>query len=345
MKTLALLLLIITNSAWALDAVVTVLEAPVFQDKDLSSPVVKYFRKGDIIKVHPSLANDRKYDQMNYENRPISYEEINHTFSLDDVFIPIIDRQGKRAFVLSEHIYVYFNDAREFTQNTSGKDLTDYRLEEPLPKGYPLKSLSGYRGQVLLGFSQAFSESYPYQNQTKAKGFTNPLHLTAVVLRQVSYDQQNRFFFGGIVNFRNYENTFKFSDRQAIEQSYRLGIGPYICYDAYKGSQNRINLFGSILFNLYNQLNITQKGTTGNDERIYRGVNFMPQIGVQYHRKELHENLDFVISTSIEAETPTTFNAKNTGSVPSWWNDLGNDKFTTRQTFSLVAFIGLQSAY
>ncbi len=70
------------------------------------------------------------------EDKLFRGEEENTAF-LEDEFIPTLDRQGNTVYVLSEHIFVYFNDAREYKQRVIAKDPTDYRLEEPLPKKIP----------------------------------------------------------------------------------------------------------------------------------------------------------------------------------------------------------------
>ena len=62
-KILIILILSITN-AFALDAVVTVLETPLLKSPRYSAPVVQYLRKGDIIKVHPSLNNNTEFDHL-----------------------------------------------------------------------------------------------------------------------------------------------------------------------------------------------------------------------------------------------------------------------------------------
>ena len=357
--------MIFSSKVFALDAVVTVLETPMFREPNYDAPVVQYLRKGDVIKIHPSIANDRNYDQHapspeklaalkkqmkaspEYNQDPLFKGEEENTFYLEDEFIPTLDRQGNRVYVLSEHLYVYFNDSREFGQNIGRKDPTDYRLEEPLPKNYPLKTPSGYRGQFIMGFTQPNYESYPYQDSIKTKGYTSPIDLNLTFLRQAPGNYQDRLFIGGTMNFRTYQNTYTFQDRRfSEEEAIKFGLGPTISYDAFKGDKNRVNLSATIIVNLFDRLTITQSlDKTTKDSRIYQAYSIAPRLSLQYHRKQILEDIDLVLGTAMEVGTATSYQAKNGGSQPGWWQNLGSDKFTTRTTFTLGGYVGIQSAY
>lgn len=347
---LFLFVLFIATEAFALEAVVTVLEAPMFQEKSINSPVVQYLRKGDIIRVHPSLANSRKYDDMAHNKEKLEALDkqliSDNTYYLEDEFIPTVDRQGKQVYVLSEHIYVYFNDTREFGQTIPEHDPTDYRLEEPLPPNYPLLTDSGHRGQFLFGLTSPYLESYPYPESAKSKGYTSPVDFNVTVLRKVPYDLQDRFYFGGSFNFRSFNNSYSFFDnRSSKEQGLKFGIGPYISYDAYKGEKNRLNIYGSIIFYFFNQLKVTQSNDQFKEERNYRAFSLAPKLGFQYHRKKIFENADFVLGTSIEIESPSSFKTRTSTTETDWWRNKGEDKFTTNAIFSVSGYLGIQSSY
>src|SRR5690606_30295183 len=118
-------ILLLPLEALALEAVVTVLETPLFKDRSYEAPVVQYLRKGDVIKIHPSVANDRRMNeyapapeklkavrekfqsQPEYTDDPLFAGEERNTYYIEDEFIPTLDRQGNTVWVLSEHIYVY----------------------------------------------------------------------------------------------------------------------------------------------------------------------------------------------------------------------------------------------
>lgn len=358
-----LLLILISCNAIALEAVVTVLETPLFKYRSYEAPVVQYLRKGDVIKIHPSVGNDptineyspspEKMTSLKEEIKarkefqdPLFKGDDQNTAYLEDEFIPTLDRQGHVAYVLSEHIYVYFNNSREFEQKISSKDPTDYRLEEPLPKNYPLKTLTGLRGQFIMGINQPYYESYNYRQDIKTKGYSSPLDLSYTILKQAPGDYQERLFIGGSLNLKHFKNSYLFQDnRISKEEGIKFGLGPTISYDAFKDEKNRINLSGTITLNIFNRIYIKQSLQETKDSRYYSGNSIAPKISIQYQRKNVLSEFDFILGTSIEAESPTTFKAKNAGKMQDWWQDLGNDEFTTRTTFALGAFAGLQKTY
>jgi len=334
-----LLILMFTSEVFALEAVVTVLETPMLREKDLDAKVVQYLRKGDVIKIHPAIGNTKKYDHM----APKDFKAPDFDTS---EFTPTLDRQGNIVYVLTEHLYVYFEDLKESSQKVLAKDPTDYRLQEPLPKNYPLSSLSGYRGQALFGFTQPYYQSYPYHETIKAKGYNSPTDFTFTLLRQSPGDHGDRLYLGSTLNVRFFENNYLFSDnRQSDEKGFKVGIGPYVSYDAYKGEKNRLNLYMAVNFYFFNQLYITQSFREVSDTRTYRAYSVSPRIGLQYHRKNIMENLDFVLGTAMESELPTVYEAKNRAYEASWWRSATSDKFTTTTTFSLGGYLGLQAAY
>lgn len=359
-----LVCLLFIPSAFALEAVVTVLEAPMFKYQSYDAPVVQYLRKGDIIRIHPSIANESAFDEYapsperlaeirkkinessDWNKDPLFQNEKEHTYYSDDEFIPTHDRQGHTVYVLSEHIYIYFKDTREFSQRIGKVDKTDYRLEEPLPKKYPLEVRTGYRGQFNLGITQPYFESYPYSDKAQKKGYMSPIDTNITLLKLAPGNYHERLFIGGSFGAKVFENSYTFADnRLAQEKGIKIGLGPTISYDAFKGEKNRINLSGTVMVYLFNQLNISQELSGLSDQRAYRGYSIAPRLNLQYHRKSILEEVDFVLGTSLEIEPATTFRTEDPGTQSSWWTELGNDQFTTQTTFNLGAYFGIQSAY
>ena len=363
MKFLCLFILTGISKVMALDAVVTVLETPMLKTNSYDAPVVQYLRKGDVIKVHPSLNNTEEYDHLAPAPEKLTKlkKEMDESLEwnqdplfrgretkskIDDEFLPTLDRQGNVVYVIRDHLYVYFTNQKELNQTVLKKDPTDYRLEEPLAKTYPLYSNTGYRGQFLVGLTQPYYESYPYLSNVKTKGYTSPIDINMTLLHKAYDHSSDRFFFGGTANVRTFSNTYTlFNGNNAKEQGLKFGLGPYITYDAYKGTQNRINLYGSINVYLFNQLNVSQQNGAIEEQRNYRTISFAPRIGVQYHRKAILPEIDFILGTSMEMEPATTYRTKSAANRDDWWVSRGNDKFMTRTTFTLSGYLGLQSAY
>ncbi|MGE3609102.1 MAG: hypothetical protein AB7I27_05905 [Bacteriovoracaceae bacterium] len=325
-----ILLIFFISQAYAIDAVITVLEAPIFKEKDIHSNVVQYKRKGDIIKVDPSLLNTEAPGA-----------------DINDEFIATWDRQGNISYILSKHIYIYLENPKELEQKKASYDDTDYRLVEPLPKDYPFIRKGGLRAQMTLGVSLPYQANYPYSNDIKAKGYSNPIDVNLTFSKRAPDHKDDRFYLGGTFNLRTFENEFLlFDNRSASEKGFRMGIGPFASYDAYKGEKDRIALYGSINFNFFNQLSINQSDQNlGSEERIYRAINLSPKIGIQYHRKNIYEGLDFVMGTALEYESPANFSAQKSAKIPELWRKGGSDRFTTSSNYTLSGYLGLQSTY
>lgn len=338
-----LLLLFLPLKSFALDAVVTVLEAPLFKKKDVNSFVVQYKRKGEILKLHPSLDDDLRYDHLKpkqvLEDEKFAYNE--------DEFIPTFDRLGNLAYVLRDHIYIYFEDEREKNQIALKKDPTDYRLQESLPEGYPLLKKAGYRGQVYLSIYQPNNESYPYPSDVKNEGYTLPLGVTFNFLRRASYDIQDRLYFGLTASFATHKNEFILtSNRQVEETSYKFGIGPVISYDAYKATNRRITIMTSILVNLFHQYDITQKDRNNQSEsRSYRGYSFTPRLSALYTFMEVFPQTDIFLGTTLESDLGGNFKVDRGSRHRDWWQNPGNDSFSSKTNISISAHLGLQTRY
>lgn len=343
MKKIFLLSFFFSFNVFALEAVVTVLETPMLQEKSLDAKVVQYLRKGDVIKIHPSVGNDPRFD----EYAPLEgYDAPEGTSFRTDPFIPTLDRQGNTVYVISDHLHVYYGDSREFSEPKLSKDPTDYRLEEPLPKNYPLPVRSGYRGLFYLGVSQPNYESYDYQDSVRMKGYQSPLNIGITLLRFAPGDHDDRLFIGGSLFVKSFKNTYYFGDQRiSREESLTLGIGPTISYDGYKGEKDRLNLNLSLLCNIFDQMEIKQKLSGVEENRLYSGYSFASNVSLQYHRKNIFDEIDFVLGTGVEITLPSTLNAKNGGGTSAWWNNLGNDSIKRRTSYSLTAFMGLQSSY
>lgn len=343
MKKFFILSLLFSFEAFALEAVITVLETPMLKEKSLDAKVVQYLRKGDVIKIHPSVGNDPRFD----EYAPLEgYDAPEGSSFRNDPFIPTLDRQGNTVYVISDHIHVYFEDSREFSEPRLSKDPTDYRLEEPLPKNYPLPVKIGYRGLFYLGLSQPNYESYDYPDAVRMKGYQSPINVGITLLKLAPGKYDERLFIGGSLFVKSFKNTYYFNDqRVSREDSFTLGLGPTISYDGYKGEKDRLNLNLSLLCNVFDKMEIKQKLNAVEENRLYQGYSFGANASIQYHRKNIFEEIDFVLGTGVEITLPSTLHAKNGVGVQNWWNNLGNDSIKRRTSYSLTAFMGLQSSY
>jgi hypothetical protein len=361
MKILIILLVIFSPSVFALEAVVTVLETPMLKEKDLNAPVVQYLRKGDVIKIYPGVQLNTDYDHLapGPEKQKEIRKQIRHEQGEDPLFkgkpvdyvkgedfIPTLDRQGHKVYVIASHLYVYYETEEEYSQTTPRKDPTDYRLQEPLPKNYPFNTPSGYRSQVLLGLMKPYPAIYPYVGSMGSRNQSLPVDVNITLLKRLESDLQDRTYYGVTLRTLYASSTYKFQDgARAEERFFRLGGGPYYSHDVFRGHNDVVNLYMAINFYLLNQLTVSQTTASGSDSRLYRAFAMAPRVGAQYHRKSVLENIDFVAGAAIDFEPPTRYTTAQGASQNAHWRKTGSDNFTTSTIINFGGYVGFQSAY
>jgi hypothetical protein len=350
----------IETQASQFKAHVIALEAPVFRIEDATSPVIHYQRKGDEIIVHPEEFNETRYDYLgsnitddekireNEEfNRnhpdPMFEEEINN-ISRNKKFVKIIDRLGRDAFILREHVEIDYKDTREFQQEKPPFDNTDYRIAEPLPRNYPLITPGGYRGSFTVGWGAQNETNYPYQENIKSKGYGFRTELNGVWSKRAQFDKEKRFYHGGMLSYSSTYNKFVTKSFESIEENQRLALGPYLSYDPFRNEKYTFTIYGSLLFHLRNstdiKINDVQEGNKS--ETTYSANNFALKIGTFFQKDKITGDLDFITGFNFHFdpahETKTNDNLNNN-------RVLNNDSYTKDFTMELSLFLGLQSDY
>lgn len=359
-----LIFLLFCSTAFAKEGVITVLEAPIFTSPDSSSPVVQYIRKGAKIYIHAAeMAVDRyeglieesdekirKYDKDHSQMYPDKLFPEGETYfpEKSSKFYKTLTKSGADGYILKDHVFLLYKDTREFSQKELERDPTDYRIEEPLPKGYPLAQETGYRGQYLFSMGTPSTDSYPYSESIADTGFDYNKELIMVWNRQIKWDLSRRFFFGGIFYFHSSNIEHVTDNITATENLFRMGVGPYLSYDIWKTKEYAINFYGAITYNFYNTIEISQEiqlNDTGNtsisDKREYKAQHFSSRMGTQFFIKDVFEDLDFIIGANINLELPHTYNASTNPQYDQYWEESFYRSWSVQQSY----FVGFQSDY
>jgi hypothetical protein len=362
---LFLVLLFILNSAFALDGVVTVLEAPLFRVPNKATKVVQYLRKGDTLYLHPSIARTDPYEGISpSEDEELLYFEASERDYKDrytDEFVEknlyrhrevskyykTIDKAGNDAYILKEHVFVYYEDERELEQQHKPViDYTDYRIPEPLPENFPFKKkVKGYRGFISFGVGNQSNNSYPYPEDVTDQGFKQKTEFSFLWTKRAAFDEENRLYWGAMTRITMFENQFTLQTRKAKEQWFKAGIGPAMTYDIWRKNDESIVSLFSFEVNLFNRNSITQKDNTGNSERrSYQKVTFVPRFGGYYKKHNALGNLDFISGLSIQWNPPYRIQTSRASANSSWWNNTASDGYQIRNSAEFSLFIGLQSS-
>lgn len=343
MAILILLSLFISLPVLAIEGVVVVLEAPLFHEPDDLSKIVQYTRKGDKIYLHPSTRHnnyanenielDLETEEQEQDSNPIfsSYK-----YHEGDAYLMTLTKRGRPAYIKREHVEIYFEDARELSQQKLNFDPTDYRIEEPLPNGYPIAQLSGYRGSILIGTGTKNKTRYPFSNvESESNG--NRLGLMAIWAKQIEFDESGRFFFGGMTILNSFDRKVSLTSGNTGREEHRqFGVGPYISYDPFQSDEHVISINFSISANLINSVRVLEESSSGLTETEFNKISITPRLGVMYQKKKVFRDfLDFAVMGTMSLEPSYTYNSSNSN-AQVYKNEL---------TLDLGLFAGFQSAY
>lgn len=338
---------------------IAVLEAPIFKVPDSESPVVQYVRKGEEIYIHPAeFSQDRYEGLINMPKEDI--DSYHKTYAKDfkdplfknkeDTYVPMpesnfyktLSNSGQDAYILKEHVFLLYNDTRELTQEVASPDNTDYRIEEPLPKGYPIEQPSGERGYVSVGLGVPSAPSYDYTSKIDDTGFGFYKEFNLVWGKNGDKEITKRFYFGGLVSITSSSVDYKLGDRLATEDHFTMSAGPLAIYDFWRNNNYRLSIQGSIQLVFLDQLEITQDGDDDSDTRSFNNIHFSPRIGLAFQKPKAIRELDFVAGANVNYEPSRNYSALDSASVSSWWR--GND-FTRPSYIQVSYFLGLQHSY
>jgi hypothetical protein len=347
---------LLTSLTFAAEGMVSVLEAPLFRRPYRNSSVIQYVHQDEIIYIHPLVLVDQSAYGNLPEGKKLGSDDKDDPFSLtEDIenyhegseFVLTKDNLGRDAWILREHVHIWYEDPRELSQKTASPDNTDYRLMEPLPDGYPIARLEKNRGSIALSLTSPQTTNYRYNQRVTAEGYGNQFELNAQLLRVVSRELSGRWYAGGLLSIRTAENEYRLESRSAQEQWTRLGAGGVISYDAWRSEKSRITIKGFLLAYPLTQVTIRQNERASGDEEIrqYRGWNSAARLETQWTRIKFFQNLDFTLGLWSELESPMELEAKTSTNRPQWWGEGKGDSFSSSIAFTFAGVVGLQSSY
>lgn len=354
MKLAFLFIPLISFSVWAAEGVIVVNEAPMFRTPNQDTPVIQYAKRGERIYIHPVVTTDRE----RYSYRP-SKAAIERQKKSDDPFLkvkpevenyhdsyPYIltkDNQGRDAWILRDHVYVWYEDSREFSQVTPDPDPTDYRLLEPLPSSYPFNRSETLRANMRFSLGTPLTQNYPYNEKIQADAYGYQLEFNATMTRRVRRDKSNRLYAGGLVSFRTVNSDLTLETRRSREQWNKLGLGGVLTYDSYRTESHRLTLSWAAIVNPFHQVSVSQTDTLGVTEiRNFMAWNFSSRLAAEWQWLKVTETLDLTLGLWSELESPLNFASQTATNRPEWWR--GN-QFNSGLSFTMAGFLGLQSSY
>ena len=266
-----IVLLIFSLPCLAIKGTVMVLEAPLFEAPFTESLIIYHSRKGDTMPLYPSN---------------------------EDNFYTTIDKNGRKAYVLKKHLKLITNDDRELEHPSASfqPDLTDYRIQEPLPENFPFRKKIKYRSAFLGGTVLSGNQSYHYGEDPQFIQSYPDVQFVLQVTKPFFRDKRNpRLYWGSFFRFFYGRKEAQFLDgTKAYEKYLLLTLGPVVTYDLFRQDQHRFVASGGIGIDFVNSHLIQ----ISNELHVFRGITLGPLLSFQYQRINILRKMDFIIGAT-----------------------------------------------
>ncbi|MAF78599.1 MAG: hypothetical protein CME60_10570 [Halobacteriovoraceae bacterium] len=344
-----ILLLFLSHSVFAGQGIITTLEAPIMSNPSMTSQVRQLIRKGEKLYIH----------DKHFRNGPL---EISYDNSADTGFFPINmndkgegfyqtkDRNGQTAYISTRYVKLITHDVREFTQNITpyNPDPNDYRLEEPLPKNYPLVEKNKYRAVFNFSMGPDLKTNYNYNSVLAEEDFSNHYGFELKYSRKAGWDKENRFYFGGMLRGWTSKSRFRLynDNRSATEDKSQLGIGPFISYDPWRNKDFTLTFSGGVLFN-YDRNLVTQNHPFGEEQRLFSAFTVTPVFSTFAQIQTNVPDLAIVAGIQTQIYLPHSLTTSKEPTLNTAWRSFGSSEDQIDIPFSAQwsAVIGIQSYY
>jgi hypothetical protein len=336
--TSLLLLLTFAQNLYSAEAVVTVLQTPLFSKNKIDSRITQYVRKGVKVFVHDKDIGINPYKDNGYLDKDADAFQ-------DEKFYKTFNKLGAETYIQKSHVKIIYNDHREYAEpiRPFKLDPTDYRLSEPLPKGYPLSSGHPYRSYIALGTGPGQKDNYSYPEGITSENFTNRVGFQGAFSGNPDFDSTNRFFFGVQYYGFNEQASFNLSNgNKALETRYILGVGPYVAFDAVRTDDYKITIDGGITYNYTTQSFIIQS-SNADETRAFSGLFLTPRLGSFVEFSKVFGDADIIAKVELEFAPPHTLATGAEANDTSAWNP-GTSHDVPFAINSMV-FLGIQSRY
>ena len=315
--------IIFSQTAFGLDGIIIVLEAPILKSPSMGSTVLQLIRKGQRVYI------PREYESL--ENIP--------------EFFPTFDRAGNEGFVPSRYVKVIVGSTAENLQPIlyAGHDPTDYRLEEPIPKTYPFEDKSDLRTSLALMVGNNTTATYQHNNAFYSQKFSADMGGRIAITRKVAFDKYDRFYFGfiGMISTLTNETDF-LDDTFSRERRNVFRGGPWLTYDAFKNEKYRLSIATGFTFN-YHYSSIKVDGDLKSEVRAFSGLSLSPMTSTTVQINEVLPNTDFLAGVDFSLFLPHSVESKDEVKSPELWSE--DNAISSGLKPQASMFLGFQFRY
>lgn len=346
-----ILFTLFSHQAFAGRGVVIVLQAPLLDKESFQEgKPVSHVRRGQEIFIH-----DKHFGISSFQ---ITFEGMADDEEVDKVedgwdkegFFQTLDASGNIAYIERKYVKLIYKDMRE--QQSYIKpfkyDPTDYRLEEPLPKSYPLDAPNYYRAGAYLAFGPQPKVNYNYTRPIIREQYRGRGGIEGFYLRKVGYDPFDRFYFGGTAHFYAWESNFQFQNSSfntASEVGGEIGIGPQLSYIFFRNHNWDMTFTGGITINYIRHL-ITIKEGEFFEERFFEDINVTPKLKTYVTRKNLTPGFALIAGIEVTMNLPTNYTSSTAiADTTMWQEDPSADMVNIPFGANFALIFGINSTY
>ena len=314
-----------------------VFKAQIYESPDVKSKVIAYLKKGEKVKVHNKHFNESTIAEKLEDQEIDKYES-------KQGFYHVITPLGDIGFIEKNHLHLIYRDFRDqhyHFQTSPEKDLTDYRLIEPLEPSYPLSKKNSFRLNLQARLGPGFYDNYVFPTLIKRERFSNRYGAAITFLKNANFDFEDRFYFGAVVKFLTFRNEFILeNDSTYLEDHLGITIGPTLYYESLRLKRMTIG-HGLELNAIYRVTEISAKDALNQEKRKFDGYMLEPAIINQMSFQNLKKNLDFNLGMRISARPKYTLKSKRPSEHRRFWG--GEDgKYEMEAKVYQTYFIGIQ---
>jgi len=347
MKKMILFFILFSNVALAGRGLVITHEAPLLPKESFDTRPVQHVRKGQVIYIH-----DKHFGLADYQVTFSGYidegsPEYNRVADGVDKegFFQTLDKTGQIAYIEKQYVKLIYKDEREKQSRLVPweHDPTDYRLEEPLPKNYPLYTVTGMKASAALSFGPARKLNYPFTRDIVRETYSGRFGGEFTFARKIAFDKYDRFYFGGMGHVYTAFNEFFLENGFQAEEFYaELGAGPMISYYFFRGEDWGASLNSGITIN-WQRVLVSQSGNGESEERIYSGFIFTPKFQLLLTRSNLVPEIDLLLGANFQFNIDTQLTSGQTIQINELWQE--NDSYVVPTGGVMSLFIGVHSSY
>ncbi len=347
----ALFILFLSSSLYALEGTVVVLDAPVFEAPNTKSKIVQKYRKNQTIYLHTihdieNTDNQDVFRETEFD-RPTLAHELNKVLIQKEneaKFYMTVTKTGSKGYILKDHVKPLFHDQRDYNRPIGSyyPDRTDYRIEEPLPENFPFQKEATTKVKISLAPGLPSTYRYRYAENPSKSNDKPSMNLNISSTTRAKFDNGKPLplYYGLRFHFGYRQRDTQFSDGLfGSEKIILMGLGPSLSYDLFKSHKQAINFTGSFMIYLADQYSVK----IGDEIQTFSAITISPQLELTYQKVDIFQGFDFLVGPILYFHLPTELQGNNQEATSSFWGSVNS--YNKEFSADMALVLGFQKEF